>query len=246
MSFGHTDPLGTNNAAYAVSETAYATYPHPAIHNYAQALEQDFYGPLIANGVLYGPWVVTNIGTPTYAVGTAPVNHPGVMRATSQASANTGCMIQLAATQIVPGGGESSEFVFNVLTTTTFMGYMGFMVFNTYNQPTIGAWINIAATTLTGVVGNGSITATGTSYTISAATWYRAIVQNNAGNTSWTFTLYACAAPTTVLWQNSCSGANIPAQLLSHGVVEANSGGSAVTLMDLDYMNLNIANALTR
>ena len=126
------------------------------------------------------------------------------------------------------------------------MGYLGFMVTNTYNQPTIGAWINIAATTLTGVCGNGSITATGTSYTIAGATWYRALVQNNAANTTWTFSLYACAAPTVLLWQAQVTGGNIPAQLLSHGVVEANSGGSAVTLLDLDYMNMQVNTALTR
>ena len=245
----HTDPGQTNNPAYPVSETAFATYPHIPWHTYTEIVEEDFAGPLISNGARYGPYVVTNnsAGTPTYAVGTATANNPGVMLTTSAAVANTGNTILTAATQIMPGGGESTEIVFSLGITATFAGYLGFLVSTptAYAQPTIGAWLNIAAAVVTGVCGNVSITSTATSYTITQATWYRAIITNNAANTLWTFSLYQCSSGVR-LWTDTVQGANIPAQLLGHGIVQSNSGASAVALLSIDYMTINIARALVR
>lgn len=244
MALMHIDPGVANNAAYPVSDSVYANSPHLATEAFMRPLEEDFHGPLITSGAIYGPWVVANIGTPTYAVGTATADHPGVMQVTSQASANTGATILMPVTQIIPAGGEMSEFVFQVGITTGAIDFLGFFIANSYTQPTTGAWINIAGTTLSGVCGGGSITSTGSTYTITQATWYRATITNNTANTLWTFRLYTCSNKTLV-WTDTVSS-NLPAALLSHGIVTANSGGSAVLCGVLDYMNVQVNRALSR
>jgi len=224
-----------------VPQTIYEQAMHKPSYHSMQYYEDDFVGPLIASTAKYGPWVVTNIGTPTYAVGTATANHPGVQKATSQASANTGCTILTSALQIYPGGGEYSEFVFSIGSTTTFGAYMGFMVPNSYTRPTVGAWIDINATALNGYC---NTTVTTTTKTITAATWYRARIENNAANTAYTFSLYT-AGGVTPIWTSTVV-ATLPAELVTHGVIQFNTGGSALELLSLDYMNVAVNRELTR
>jgi len=224
-----------------VPQTIYEQAMHKPSYRTMQFYEEDFVGPIIASAAKYGPWVVANIGTPTYAVGTATANHPGVQKATSQASANTGCSILASATQILPGGGESSEFVFYIGDTTTFGAYMGFMVANSYTRPTVGAWIDIDATTLAGYC---NTTVTTTTATVAASTWYRAKIENNAANSGWTFSLYTAGGVTPV-WTSTVT-ATPPAALFSHGVIEFNTGGSALALLSLDYMNMAVNRDLAR
>lgn len=224
-----------------VPQTIYENAMHKPSYRSMQFYEDDFIGPLIASTARYGPWVVANIGTPTYAVGTATTNHPGVQKATSQASANTGCTILTAATQIYPGGGESAEFIFSIGDTTTFGAYMGFLVPNSYTRPTVGAWIDIDATTLAGYC---NTTVTTTTATIVAGTWYRAKIENNAANTAYTFSLYT-AGGVTPAWTKSVT-ATLPAALCSHGVIQFNTGASALELLSLDYMNVAVNRELLR
>jgi hypothetical protein len=237
--------IPSNNSALEstglVPQTIYAESKHQPSYKSMQFYEEDFMGPLIASTVKYGPWVVTNIGSPTYAVGTATANHPGVQKATSQASTNTGCSILSSALQIYPAGGEFSEFVFSIGSTTTFGAFMGFYVANSYTRPTVGAWIDISATTLCGYCGT---TVTGTTKTITAATWYRARVENNATNDAWTFSLFT-AGGVTPIWTSTVI-ATLPAELVTHGVIQFNTGSSALELLSLDYMNLAVNRTLIR
>lgn len=224
-----------------VPQTIYAESKHQPSYKSMKFYEEEFLGPIIANAAKYGPWVVASIGSPTYGVGTATANHPGVQLVTSQASTNTGASILMSATQFLPGGGEFSEFVFNVKVTTTFGAFMGFMVANSYTRPTVGAWIDISGTTLAGYCNE---TVTGTTTTITADTWYRARIENNSTNTGWTFSLFT-AGGTTPKWTSTVTDTP-PAALVSHGVIEFNTGSSAVALLDLDYMSVAINRTLVR
>ena len=244
MGTRHIIPASINSALEStglVPQTTYERGMHKPSYRSMQAYEEDFVGPLIASTAHFGPWVVANIGTPTYAVGTATANHPGVMLATSQASANTGCTILSSGLQIYPGGGETSEFVFSIGSTTTFGAFMGFFVANSYTRPTVGAWIDISTTTLSGYC---NTTVTGSTTTVAASTWYRAKIENNADNTAWTFSLYT-AGGVTPKWTSTVT-ATLPAELVTHGVIQFNTGASALALLSLDYMNLSLNRELTR
>jgi hypothetical protein len=244
MGTRHIIPARTDSFAESsglVPQGMYEQAAHKPSYRTMAFYEEEFLGPLIASAAHYGPWVVTNIGTPTYAVGTATTNHPGVQKATSQASANTGCMILTSALQIYPAGGCTSEFIFSIGSTTTFGAFMGFFVTNTYTRPTVGAWIDISTTTLSGYC---NTTVTSTTATIAAATWYRARIENNAANTAWTFSLFT-AGGVTPTWTSTVI-ATLPAELVTHGVIQFNTGASALELLSLDYMNVSIDRNLVR
>jgi len=101
---------------------------------------------------------------------------------------------------------ETYEIVFDPLTFTTTTFRAGFMSVFTGALPSNAAYLSItSAGTIGGVdINAGTLTSTGTTYTLSTATWYRAKIVVNAAGTSATFSLYNMSG--TSLWSQSAAG----------------------------------------
>ena len=205
------------------------------------------------------PWNNANFGTGavtatvvTPASGAA-VNHPGVVQFNCGTAANSGSAQITNAASYLLGGGESSNFIFYVNSTSGTSIRFGWQDSNTNTAPGNGLWIDISATTLAGKMAAGSTTSTtGSSYSISATTWYRVNISVNAAATTMTFTLYACSNG-ALLWQDSLTvnGSTIVAPTASgqecrHGLVEYNSGTGASAVVQVDFMDILINRVLTR
>ena len=146
-------------------------------------------------------------------------------------------------------GGEEITVCFRLETTgASTIEYLGMLDLLGAGTPTIGLWINIANTTLSGksAKSGGGTTTTGTTYTVSTGTWYRIkIVHTTAGSRA-DFTLYNASG--TQLWTDS-TVTNVPYQSsggAARMVMTALNSGSAVNLMYLDYYRMRYTLALTR
>lgn len=191
-------------------------------------------------------WLGAAISTGTIAKATSDANHPGVVRITSSGTANSGYRFIMGTNTFLIAGGEYTELIFNVVTSTNITQYFGFHDSTTSTAPTNGCWINLAGTTLDGKCGNGATTTTGTNYTISTGTWYRATVSVNAAVNLVTFALYNAAG--TQLWTDTVN-ANIPTAAgkeTSHAVVITESAGASQACVDWDYMMFYIDRTLVR
>lgn len=194
-------------------------------------------------------WVITAINS-----GTSPVsnvgnpNHPGIISLKSSTTANSGYGFTTAATAFLLAGGEATELIFVVasgLSTTTCK--FGFMNTYTITAPVDGAWINIANLVLDGrTSSNSTSSTTGTTYTLTANTWYRMKIVINSDATRVDYYLYAENG--TQLWTNNLT-TNIPTTTgrdVGHGVIATDAGTTATALMSLDFMNLYIDRNLIR
>jgi hypothetical protein len=106
------------------------------------------------------------------------------------------------------GGGEAFRVRFNPNTnvaTTTIR--MGFGDTTTVASPVDGCYGSSVNLVLTGYCSNAGNTATATTYTMSANTWYTLVGKMNSANTVFTFYLYNDAG--TLLWSDTVSS-NIP------------------------------------
>ena len=80
---------------------------------------------------------------------------------------------------------------------------------------------------------------TSNTYTITPNTWYRSKVELNEDATLATYTLYADDSE-TVLWTNTLA-TNIPktaGREVGHGFISTSSGTTAISLANLDYMDI--------
>jgi len=195
----------------------------------------------------FPPWYGAAINAGTIAAATGLPNHPGVMRIISSTTANSGATFYLYSAALLLAGGETTELVFQVGTTTGTTIRFGFQDSFDTTAPVDAAWINIAGTTLTGKTRSNSVeSTTGTSYALAASTWYRVKIVINADATRVDFYLYSEAG--TQLWTDYLT-TNIPTATgreTGHGIVVTNSGTSALALVNLDYMSLSINRTLTR
>ena len=127
---------------------------------------------------------------------------------------------------------------------------LGFQDSLTSTAPTDGVWINIAATILSGKTrDNGSESTTGTTYTLSASTWYRAKIAVNSDATEVMFILYNAAGQQ--LWDNNGTPltTNIPTasgRETGHGVVAWVGANLERALINLDMMIATRAGYITR
>jgi hypothetical protein len=185
------------------------------------------------------------VASGTAAVQAGIANHPGIVRVTTSTTTNSGWQWTTDLTQILLSGGEESEFVFMLNATTNSTFRMGFLDSQSSTEPTDGAWISIIGTTLRGYCkNNAGPTSTASTYTVSTATWYRGYISVNSDASTVTFSLYNASG--TQLWTDTVS-ANIPtARTTGHGIVGTNSGTSAISLYDIDFMRLTFNKGLSR
>ena len=192
-------------------------------------------------------WVRVSVNTGTNSVVTGTVTHPGQYKETSSTTANSGAFIGTSINSVLLGGTETTELIFQVLTTANTTVRFGFGDTQSITAPVDGAWINIAGTTLDGRTSSNSVSSTtGTNYTIAATTWYRAKVAVNSTATQVDFYLYNEAG--TQLWTASLT-TNIPTAAgreVGNFYIATNSGISAVDLLLVDYISFVITRALVR
>ena len=172
-------------------------------------------------------------------------NHPGVMGLYSGTSYGGGRSIYVKNNSLRLSGGEFSEIVFrpDVLTDTT--AYMGFHSSTSAVAPTDGCYLNIAGTTLTGRNRLASAeTVTGTSYTMTATTWYRARIEVNAACTRVDYTLYLCSDG-RVLWTNYIED-NFPTATIGYAINMWSTVSSSVLTMSIDYVSIIINRLFVR
>ena len=125
-------------------------------------------------------------------------------------TANGGYQCRTDAGALYFLGGEKYTIRFkpntNVATTVI---EMGFSDSSTAADPTDGCWLKSSDLVVTGYCkNNAGPTATGTTYTLSAGTWYIGEVEMNAGATQATFRIKNAGGSST-LWTDTVSS-NIP------------------------------------
>jgi len=186
------------------------------------------------------------IGAGTVAAIASEASHPGIINFT-QSGANTGGWIGITGlTSVALAGGEVFECIFRMNSVTNTVYRLGFQDSITTTLPTDGCYIHIAGTTADGrSYSNTTNTTTGTTYTVSAATWYRAKVFVSATNLA-TFTIYNMAG--AVLWSDTVA-TNIPngaGRETSMFVLGYKTTAGTVSLADFDWVSYTNLTALTR
>lgn len=195
------------------------------------------------------PWKYYAIGAGTLTQGVSIANHPGIVTMRSGAAANTGMAFWMGyASDILLQGEEFTELIFSVPVGTNIASRFGFGDnFSAAAAPVDGVWIDIAVLTLSGKTRNNSVeSTTGTTYLLTAGTWYRARIVVNATATRVDFTLYSMAG--AVLWTNFLT-TNIPTTTgreTSHGLHSYKTAVTATNLIDLDFMSLRMPKLLVR
>lgn len=175
-------------------------------------------------------------------------NHPGVLRILSSTSANSGYFIGTNTAQIRLAGGEALDVIFYIDTLAGTTARFGFFDSATIANPTDAAMIEVDSSGVaTGKTFSNTVTSsTGTTGSLSQATWYRARIELNANATQVTFTIYNMSGG--VVWSASLT-TNIPTgagRETGAGAIMTNSGTSAITLGHLDFMALDFGRVLTR
>ena len=158
----------------------------------------------------YVPFLSTAVASGTINSQSAVVqNHPGIIRLRCSTSANSGAIMATANNAIYLGANMLAESIFNI-PTLLIDGANTVVRFGLHDAssgaltPTDGVYIEITAGVASGICRNaGTQTASGTTLTLTAATWYRATVTTSANNDSATFTIYSEAGAT--LWQETVS-----------------------------------------
>jgi hypothetical protein len=207
------------------------------------------YSDFLVNTTNASPFqgLARNTGTASGTNAPVSANHPGVLRLSSSTSADSGYFFGVDTVQLLLGGGESFEAIFQVATTSGTTIRLGFHDTTAVTDAVDGAYIEISGTTLSGkTASNSTRSTTGTNYTISTGSWYRARITVAPGAGSVSFAVYNDSG--TLLWSDTLS-TNIPTaagRLTGLGIIATNSGTTAVGLIDLDYMAVTWSSDRTR
>jgi hypothetical protein len=184
-----------------------------------------------------------NSGTQAKIAGIA--SHPGILRISSSTTANSGAYITTDATAFLLAGGEVFEVIFSpqVSSNTNTTLRMGFHDSSTSSAPVDGVYFEMAAGSMNiygKTASNSTYSTTGTSYTLTVSSWYRALVVLNSNATQVNFYLYNESG--NQLWTDSLT-TNIPTasgRNTGAGVITTNSGTTATVLTYFDYMAVGI------
>jgi len=192
------------------------------------------------SGSVDSPWTGTAINAGTNTALSAIAEHPGAMRISSAAAANSGWNYRLggAAFQVVViQGGEKMQSVISVVTPANTTIRSGCATgAGAVTVPTDGFYIRIVGTTLDGANVFGSVqSTTGTTYVITAGLWYRVESELNVAGTLVTFRCYLCSTGALV-WSDTLA-TNIPLNVAIRPYIHAFSSAAGPTaLLDVDYV----------
>jgi hypothetical protein len=168
-------------------------------------------------------------------------NHPGILRISSSANANSGGYVLTDPISFRISGGEIFEIIFRPLvsnnTNTTLR--MGFLDATTSADATDGVYFELPANSL-GIVGktanNGVRTTSTTIATLTVNTWYRCRIEINSDATQANFYVYDDNG--TLLGSTSIT-TNIPTEEgreTGAGFIVTISEATATALADFDFM----------
>lgn len=200
----------------------------------------------------FDPFLGAAIGGGTVANANASIitrHHPGVIRARSSTTANSGYTVTTGGLgQILIGGNEVFECVVNITTLTNGTFRIGFIDTNTSADCVDGAYFEIpaAGTVVAKTSNNSTRTTSATLFTATVATWYRFRVTVNSNATSINFNVFNDSG---VSQGSTDITTNIPTAAgreTGCGVIGTNSGTTATDLYHLDFMALSYAGTLTR
>lgn len=195
----------------------------------------------------------TAIAAGTTAAVNASSNHPGVISLNDSATTNGGYAFVTNGAMIHIAGGEKCEFIFFTdSASATVTGRLGFQDSATSSAPTDGTWLELVGNG-TGVVvtgkaaSNSAGTSTGTTTTLTVSTWYRGVVEVNAGATSVAYTIFDASG--AQVWTDAVvasipTGANRQTGfmlLMTESTVDA--GAARVSL---DWFKLTLNRTLVR
>jgi hypothetical protein len=223
---GDTGPKGDTGPSWEPTPFGFL-----AIVNDCMKATANAFTPLLGAAVLVG----------TLITQTGDANHPGVIDFHHIVTANSGYQISGDIASMLIAGYEEFEICFKLVTSTGAIIRMGYGDSLLAAEHTDGVWIDIAGTTLSGKCkNNAGPTTTGTTYTLSTGTWYRALLAVNAAATLVTFTLYNAAG--TSLWTNTVN-ANIPTAAgreLGPIILAVMSGTTAYDCLNIDWYRYGI------
>lgn len=195
------------------------------------AYQKEFIGEGVASGTTYNS--------------NGSVKHPGVATYKSSTSANSGYRYHSDSNSIVLAGGEKFIIIFETATQLVdVVRRSGFHNASTPTAPTEGVYLEIDGGVLAGCCTKGNTNSTTEStFSVSANTWYKGVVELNADATLATFKLYADDG-STLLWSDTLA-TNIP--IVSVGCSDiltfVNSGAALTVLGYTDYMCFILPNA---
>jgi len=206
----------------------------------------EFYSKISAGNP---PWQFSLITSGSYATKMSEAEHPGIVTLRSSTSNNTGCRIYMNDLCTVVMGGEYAEFVFRPLYVTYQESRLGW--FNTFGTgtPSQGIYLRINGDVLTGetLESTPTTSTTGTSYTLTTNTWYRARIVVDSAASRVDFYLYDASG--TLLWSDYLTSSIPPSTDRVDFGVNAycpNAGATMRELLDMDYMAFGINRELTR
>lgn len=188
------------------------------------------------------PWTASASASGTMPTATLAIStdRAGVCTITSSTSANSGYSV-VTGTSIELHGGEAANMVFAPLNNGSSTSFR--YGFGDWSSSTVaaanGVYLECTNLVIDGRTANSSTrSTTGTSYTMTAGTWYHGEIVANAALTSITFTVYDMSG--TSLWSDTLS-TNIPTNaLLFHGIRCSNTGTTALALLHLDMFDFYI------
>lgn len=217
----------------------------------AAVIESDFYDA--STSAIPGILGVA-ISSGTIGAVAADSNHPGVVYLRDSTTANGGYRLLTHASAFRLTGGEVSEFIFKPVSVRAAGSFrLGFQDSTAINTaPTDGSWLeavgNGTGIVLTGKTNNNTgAVSTGTTYTMTANTWYHAKITVNSDATLVTFSLYSSSG--TLLWEQTLN-TKIPTasgRETGWGIIAGEtSTDAAADIVHLDYAALYINRTLTR
>lgn len=212
-------------------------------------IEQDF--QTVATGVYDSLNAAAVSGGTQVSVNTIPnaINHPGVVALRDSTTANGGFSYGTNA-NILLGGGEHCQFVFqdrNTTTRATSVIRMGFQDSFTSTEPTDGVYLRIQGGVLRGRTRNNGVESnTATTFTVTQNTWYSCEITVNSTSLV-TFVVRNEAG--TILWTDTLT-TNIPTAVgreIGFGVIAyETTTDAAADIMWLDYLLFEINRVLIR
>lgn len=217
------------------------TYKNNAqLNDIANKVSCDFLSPSIS------PWSTLIVASGTSTGVSGSLKHPGVRNLTSSTTQNSGYGYNTTSNSILLCGGEKTTIIFKTASTITgITRRLGFHDTIDQNDANDGVYAEIIDGVITGKTSSaGTRSATTATYTLTASTWYRLVIQLNSDATAATFYLYADDS-NTLLW-SSILNTNVPNSVgreTGHGDISTYNGTSAITIGSIDYMDIVLPNA---
>jgi hypothetical protein len=216
----------------------------------AECICSDFYSAN-ANTIVGITGAANSSGSITLA--SAEANHPGMVVLRDSTTANGGYYFMTSAQAYLIAGGETCMLIFKTSDVrSTAHWRFGFQDSTaTQTQPTDGIWIqsvgNGSTVSIFGRCKNNAGPSDTSTYQLTTATWYTAVITVNSDATSVNFQLFSEAGSS--LWSQNVTG-NIPVGSGRHtgwGILAGESTtDAAADLITLDYTIMGINRTLTR